>query len=55
MIIIYAENDMIKEEHLQRLAELIPNSNIHKIARCNHFTILNKKETIGTILKYLTE
>jgi len=53
--IIYAEKDMIKEEHIERIAELVPNSTINRINHCNHFTIFHKKETIATIRRYLLE
>ncbi len=50
--ILYAENDMIKEAHIQRLAKLIPHASLHKIKGCNHLTILNKLEAIGFIKSY---
>ncbi|MCJ7567527.1 MAG: alpha/beta hydrolase, partial [Anaerolineales bacterium] len=51
--ILYAENDMIKEEHIKELGRLIPGATIKKIEHCNHLTILNKKETIEDIRDYL--
>ncbi len=53
--ILYAEKDMIKEEHIQDMGRLIPGATIKKIGRCNHLTILNKKEAIEDILGYLGE
>jgi pimeloyl-ACP methyl ester carboxylesterase len=44
--IIYAENDVIKEEHLRHLAALVRNSSLDKVAGTNHMTILNNPETI---------
>jgi len=51
--IIYAEHDMIKETHLQRLAELIPNSSLDKINGCNHMTIINNIKAIEIMKNYL--
>jgi len=53
--IIYAEHDMIKETHLKRLAELIPNSSLDKIFGCNHMTILNNRKAIEIMKNYLLE
>ena len=51
--IIYAEHDMIKETHLVRLAELIPNSSLDKINDCNHMTIVNNQKAIEIMKNYL--
>ena len=51
--ILYAENDMIKETHIQEMGALIPGATIKKIKRCNHLTIFYKKETIADIREYL--
>ncbi len=51
--IIYAEHDMIKETHLKQLAELIPTASLDKIEGCNHMTILNKREAIEVMKRYL--
>ena len=53
--IIYAEHDMIKETHLKQLAELIPTASLDKIEGCNHMTILNKREAIDVMKRYLLE
>jgi pimeloyl-ACP methyl ester carboxylesterase len=53
MKILYAENDLIKEEHIKRIAELIPRAELAKIGRCSHLTIFNKRETIEAIKAYL--
>jgi pimeloyl-ACP methyl ester carboxylesterase len=55
MKIIYAEHDMIKETHLQQLAELIPNATLEKVKDCNHMTILNKPEAIDIMKNYLLD
>ena len=51
--ILYAEKDMIKEEHIKEMGALIPGATIQKIGRCNHMTIFSKKETIEDIKDYL--
>jgi pimeloyl-ACP methyl ester carboxylesterase len=51
--IIYAEHDMIKEDHIKQLAALIPNATLDKINGCNHMTILNNKEAIVIMKNYL--
>jgi pimeloyl-ACP methyl ester carboxylesterase len=53
--ILYAERDMIKEEHIQEMGRLIPGASIKKIAHCNHMTILYKKEAIQDMRQYLLE
>jgi phosphatidylglycerol lysyltransferase len=55
MKIIYAEHDMIKETHLQQLAELIPNATLDKVNDCNHMTVLNKPEAIDIMKNYLLD
>jgi pimeloyl-ACP methyl ester carboxylesterase len=55
MKILYAAKDLIKEEHIRKIASLIPNASLTRIDGCNHMTILNKKETIETIRNYLRE
>lgn len=51
--ILYAEDDMIKEAHIQRLAKLIPHASLHKVKGCNHLTILNNPEALRIIKSYL--
>ena len=46
MLILYAEQDMIKEEHLQQLAGLIPGAQLRKIMGCTHMTIYRHPEAI---------
>jgi phosphatidylglycerol lysyltransferase len=50
--ILYAENDMIKEEHIMDMHKLIPGSTVRKIEHSNHVTIFNKQETIDDIKDY---
>ena len=51
--ILYAENDLIKEEHIQEMGRLIPNADIRKISHSNHMTIFYKSETIDDIHEFL--
>jgi len=51
--ILYAERDMIREEHIQDMGRLIPGASVKKISRCNHMTIFFKKETIEDMRAYL--
>ncbi|MDR1322329.1 MAG: alpha/beta hydrolase [Gracilibacteraceae bacterium] len=51
--ILYAENDMIKEEHLLKMAELIKNCQIKKIKNTTHSNIYKSEETIKEIIEYL--
>jgi pimeloyl-ACP methyl ester carboxylesterase len=52
LMILYAQDDMIKEEHIQQIGRLVPHAKIKKIDRCNHLTIVHKEETIEEIRKY---
>jgi len=53
--ILYAEHDMVKEEHILEMGGLIPGATVKKIERCNHLTILYKEETIEDMREYLLE
>jgi pimeloyl-ACP methyl ester carboxylesterase len=50
--ILYAEHDLIKEEHILEMGRLIPGATLRKIGHCNHVTILSKREAIEDILDY---
>lgn len=50
--IVYAEKDMIKEEHILDIHRNIPRSTVRKIMKCSHITIPNQKETITDIGEY---
>jgi pimeloyl-ACP methyl ester carboxylesterase len=50
--ILYAEKDMIKEEHILEMGRLIPGAEVRKIGRCNHMSILEKHEAVDDIHKY---
>lgn len=54
MKILYAEKDLIKREHIEKLVELIPGCSSQMIKSSNHLTILNNKEAIKCISKYLS-
>jgi pimeloyl-ACP methyl ester carboxylesterase len=53
MLLLYAANDMIKEEHILKMAQLIKNCMVKKIENCNHMNIYKKEETTNEILEYL--
>lgn len=55
MRFLYAEKDLIKEAHILEMARLVPGATVRKIGRCNHLTILNRKETLEDIRAYLKE
>ena len=54
MMILYAETEMIKEEHIKEIAALIPNSELEQIAGCDHMNILNQPGTVTAIKHYLS-
>jgi pimeloyl-ACP methyl ester carboxylesterase len=51
--ILYAEHDMVKEDHIQEIGRLVPGATVKKIGRSNHLTILYKGETIEDMREYL--
>ncbi len=51
--ILYAERDMVKEEHLQQIAGLIAGANLEKVPACNHLTIPYQEKTIAAISDFL--
>ena len=53
--ILYAQNDVIKESHIDQLAALIPGAGKRMIKGSNHFNILSKPETIQAIRQYLLD
>lgn len=52
--ILYAENDMIKEDHLVRLAGIIPHASPEKIMGCTHLTIMRNLAAIRSMQAYLS-
>jgi phosphatidylglycerol lysyltransferase len=53
--IIYAEKDLIKEEHLQHIASLIPGVALEKISACNHMNIYKKTEAVNSMKRFFTD
>ena len=53
ILILYAEKDMIKEEHILKISRLIKNCKVKKIGGVNHLNIYKNKETIKEIIMYL--
>ena len=51
--ILYAEKDMITEEHIREMGSLIPRASIKKIRHCNHMTIFYKRDAIQDMKQYL--
>jgi hypothetical protein len=55
MRFLYAEKDMIKEDHVFKIASLVPGSTIRKIGRCSHISILKSPEAIVDMREYLMD
>lgn len=55
MRILYAEHDMIKEEHILDIAHLIPGATVRRVEDCNHMTILHREDTLEDIRTYLLD
>ena len=53
ILIMYADNDLIKEEHIIKIVELIKNCKIKKIVKSTHTEIINKEETIKEIIEFI--
>jgi hypothetical protein len=51
ILILYAEKDMIKEEHILKMSGLIKNCRVKKIMGCTHLNIYKRKETIKEIIE----
>jgi hypothetical protein len=51
--LLYAENDMIKEEHILQISQLIAGCRVKKIRGCNHFNIYRKEAAIREMAAYL--
>lgn len=54
VMILYAENDLITEDHILQISGQIPDCQVRKINNCNHFTIPFLSETIRIIQDYLS-
>jgi pimeloyl-ACP methyl ester carboxylesterase len=55
VMILYAENDMITEEHILQISSQIPGGKVKKINGCNHFNIAFQGETIETMKEFLAD
>ncbi|MDP3449897.1 MAG: hypothetical protein Q8R87_04910, partial [Anaerolineaceae bacterium] len=53
--ILYAERDMIKEEHILYLADKILGCDLHKVMNCHHLNIPFQEETIKVMQDYLSD
>lgn len=51
--ILYAERDMIKEEHILYLADKIPGCMLHKVMGCHHLNIPFQEETLKELQEFL--
>lgn len=55
MMILYAEKDMIKEDHIFQMGRLIPGVKVQKIMKCSHLSIVQKPEAIEAMRRYFAE
>lgn len=53
--IIYAEHDMIKEEHFKEIARLIPNAELEKIPGCTHMNIIHNPQAIAVMQSWFAQ
>ena len=53
MKILYAEQEMIRTEHIREIAGLVPNSELEMIPGCTHMNILQHPRTAIAIREYL--
>ncbi len=52
--ILYAENDLIKESHIQEIARLVPGATLKKIMHCSHLNIYLRPEAIEDMRSYFS-
>ncbi len=55
MMILHAQWDSVKEDHLKKMADLIPNSVLEKVKGTNHWTIFSNKRAIEVMRNFLLE
>jgi len=55
MMILYAEQDMIKEDHILQMGRLIPGVKVQKIMGCSHLSIVQKPKAIQAMRQFFTE
>jgi hypothetical protein len=53
--LLYAEHDMIKEEHILEIGRLVPGSSVKKVMKCNHLSIPYQPEAIADMRAYLLQ
>ena len=51
--ILYAEKDMVKEDHILYMADKIPGCQLHKVMNCHHISIPFQEETIKILQEFL--
>ncbi len=51
--ILYAEKDMVKEEHILHIAGLIPGAELEKIDGCTHISIIKDSRAIKCMREFL--
>jgi len=53
--IIYAEKDMIKEDHINDIAAAIPGCELEKVMGCTHMSITNNLDAIKIMQEYMAQ
>jgi pimeloyl-ACP methyl ester carboxylesterase len=53
--IIYAEKDMIKEDHIKDIAAAIPGCELEKVMGCTHMSIIHDLNAIKLMQEYLAK
>lgn len=51
--VLYAEKDMIKEQHIKDIAAAIPGSTLEKIPACTHLNIMESPTAVKIMREYL--
>ncbi len=54
MCFLYAEKEMIKEDHILHIAGLVPGAEVVKIDNCSHMNIYKQPEAIRVMLDFLS-
>ena len=53
VLVVYAERDMVKEEHILDIAARIPGAQVIKVMNCNHLNIPYRLETITALKEFI--
>ena len=53
VMIIYAEKDMVAEDHITHIAKLIPGCKLEKVMDCTHMTVPHQAETLRIMHAFL--